>query len=145
MGSPTQNSSQKMKTAIIFQLTFICLITAQDQSTTQSQGDCCPWKTVGDNTYYFIRKDPIAYHHDCKSDCIYKKYYNQTATTTYQPPDETEYCFKMGILPTQCFYDEDDIARGCTNPTAASGAFACLDHVMWQCINGSWKTLNSSC
>merc|ERR1712098_355354 len=99
MGSPTQNSSQKMKTAIIFQLTFICLITAQDQSTTQSQGDCCPWKTVGDNTYYFIRKDPIAYHHDCKSDCIYKKYYNQTATTHTNHLMKLNTVSKWGFCP----------------------------------------------
>jgi len=92
-----------MKTVIIFGLASICLITAQDY--------CCPWKTVGDTTYYFIRKDPIAVDNfNCKSECIYKKYYTQTVTQPYQPADNTEYCFKMGILPSKCIFIEDYIA-----------------------------------
>merc|ERR1711973_627988 len=122
MGSPTEITSQKMKTAIIFQLTFICLITAQGipsiedsainevndllgsldlgQTTTQSQdGDyCCQVKTVGDQSYYFIRVDDVAYSYGCKSNCIYKKVYSVYGGYG----DDGEYCFRNGYYQTTC-------------------------------------------
>jgi len=85
---------------------------------------CCPMKQVGNDYYFFVRKDPIvASQHYCKNDCIYMKY----PTITLVPVrnqygdgygwDYTEYCFKNGKLPSECIYDENVVTNAATTIT----------------------------
>merc|ERR1719342_1675549 len=98
---------------------FIADTSATSHPTTTDYDYCCPWKQVGYYNYYFVRRDPsvLYYPYDCNSDCIYKKYYSEeySTTTSYgqgEDWDYTEYCFKTGKYPYECYYNEEDVADG---------------------------------
>ena len=70
--------------------------------------------TVGGENYFFVRRDPIvASQHDCKNDCIYKKWPTITVVPVRNQHGEgygwdyTEFCFRHGKLPYECIHDEN--------------------------------------